>query len=104
MPRRPQVAVLMGSDSDLPVMIDCVRVLEEYGYGRRGEWVGLDVKTMRTQKQANNTTHLANSKRFFELLLAKVRSFNRKKEAEFIRNRDYEGLERMVIEHLLGPR
>jgi phosphoribosylaminoimidazole carboxylase PurE protein len=32
-PRKPQVAVLMGSDSDLPVMIECVRVLEEYGIG-----------------------------------------------------------------------
>ena len=27
----PRVAVLMGSDSDLPVMAGCVRVLEEYG-------------------------------------------------------------------------
>ena len=27
----PRVAVLMGSDSDLPVMKDCARVLEEYG-------------------------------------------------------------------------
>jgi len=27
----PRVAVLMGSDSDLPVMAGCARVLEEYG-------------------------------------------------------------------------
>jgi phosphoribosylaminoimidazole carboxylase PurE protein len=27
----PRVAVLMGSDSDLPVMAGCVRVLDEYG-------------------------------------------------------------------------
>jgi len=27
----PRVAVLMGSDSDLPVMKDCAKVLEEYG-------------------------------------------------------------------------
>jgi phosphoribosylaminoimidazole carboxylase PurE protein len=33
LPRTPRVAVLMGSDSDLPVMIECVRVLEEYGIG-----------------------------------------------------------------------
>lgn len=81
-----------------------VRVLEEGGFGLNGEFVGLDVKAMRTQKQANSTAHLANSKRFFELLLDKVRTFNRKAEAEFIRNRDYEGLERMVLEHLLGAR
>jgi len=81
-----------------------IRVLEEGGFGLNGEMVGLDVKVMRTQKQANNTAHLANSKKIFELLLRKVRTFNRKKEAQFIKNRDYEGLERMVIEHLLGTR
>jgi phosphoribosylamine--glycine ligase len=27
----PRVAILMGSDSDLPVMAECARVLEEYG-------------------------------------------------------------------------
>jgi phosphoribosylaminoimidazole carboxylase PurE protein len=27
----PLVAILMGSDSDLPTMAECVRVLEEYG-------------------------------------------------------------------------
>lgn len=79
-----------------------VRVLEEGGFGRNGEFVGLDVKVMRTQKQANNTAHLANSKRFFELLLQKVRTFNKKAEAKLIAARDYEGLERLVIEHLLG--
>ena len=32
MPRKPKplVAILMGSDSDLPVMAECVRVLESY--------------------------------------------------------------------------
>jgi phosphoribosylaminoimidazole carboxylase PurE protein len=30
-PAKPLVAVLMGSDSDLPVMAECARVLEEYG-------------------------------------------------------------------------
>ena len=79
-----------------------IQVLEEGGYGHDGEYVGLDVKTFRTQKQPNDAAHLANSKRFFELMLHKVRSFDRRKEAEFIGKRDYEGLERMVIEHLLG--
>lgn len=79
-----------------------VRVLEEAGYGNDGEMVGLDVKTFRTQKQTNNTAHLANSKRFFELMVHKVRTFDRKAEARFIKDRDYEGLERLVIEHLLG--
>ena len=81
-----------------------VRVLEEGGFGTHGEYVGLDVKTMRTQKQANNTAHLANSKRFFELMLQKVRTFNRENEAELIKARDYEALERLVITHLLGTK
>ncbi len=79
-----------------------VRVLEEANYPATGAFIGLDVKVMRTQKQAKNTAHLSNSKRFFELLVAKVRSFDKKAEADLIRDRDYEGLERMVIEHLLG--
>jgi len=29
----PAVAILMGSDSDLPVMAGCVKVLEQYGIG-----------------------------------------------------------------------
>jgi len=31
MRRSPEVAILMGSDSDLPVMAECVKVLESYG-------------------------------------------------------------------------
>ena len=79
-----------------------VRVLEEAGYAQTGAFIGLDVKVMRTQKQDKNTMHLSNSKRFFELMVQKVRTFDRKAEAQFIKERDYEGLERMVIEHLLG--
>jgi len=88
--------------ANLRAAFNQVRVLEEGGFGRNGEFVGLDVKVMRTQKQANNTAHLANSKRFFELLLHKVRTFDRRAEAKLIAARDYEGLERLVIEHLLG--
>jgi xylose isomerase len=89
---------------DLRRAFNQVRVLEEAGYGQDGEMIGLDVKTFRTQKQTDSTAHLVNSKRFFELLVEKVRTFNRKKEAQLIADRDYEGLERMVIEHLLGVR
>ena len=31
MASRPTVAILMGSDSDLPVMAECVKVLVSYG-------------------------------------------------------------------------
>ena len=35
--------------ANLRVAFNQVRVLEEAGYGRRGEFIGLDVKAMRTQ-------------------------------------------------------
>lgn len=79
-----------------------VRVLEEAGYPRTGAFVGLDVKAMRTTTQEKNTEHLANSKHFFELLVQKVRTFDRETEAQLVAARDYEGLERLVVEHLLG--
>jgi len=41
-----------------------VRVLEENGYGRNGEYVGLDV-AMRTQRQEVFAKHLANSGQVF---------------------------------------
>jgi len=79
-----------------------VRVLEENGFGRNGEFVGLDVKTMRTQKGSPVTAHLKNSREIFLLLVDKVRSYDRKLEKQFIDNRDYEGLEMHVVKHLMG--
>ena len=79
-----------------------VRVLEEYGYGRKGEWVGLDVKTMRTQKQEVNTKHLSNSLATFKFLLNKVRTVNKRLEAQLIAARDYEELDRYLLCHLMG--
>jgi len=81
-----------------------VRVLEEYGYGKHGEWVGLDVKAMRTQKQAANTKHLSTSKERFLFLLDKVRTLDRKLESKLIAERDYEELDRYIICHLMGVR
>ncbi len=81
---------------------DQVRVLEEYGYGNNGEWVGFDVKTMRTQKQSVNTKHLSGSLATFKNLLKKVQTFNRKLEAELIKARDYEELDHYTLCHLMG--
>ena len=81
---------------------DQVRVLEEYGYGRKGEWVGLDVKVVRPQKQAVNTKHLSNSLAMFKMLLEKVRTVDKKLEAELIAARDYEELDRYFSCHLMG--
>jgi len=87
---------------DLRRAFNQVRVLEENGYGRNGEYVGLDVKAMRTQKQEVSTKHLANSKQTFLWLVEKVRTLNRQLQSEMIKQRDYEELNRYITAHLLG--
>src|SRR5204863_5459968 len=52
--------------ANLRAAFNQVRVLEENGYGRRGEFIGLDVKAMRTQRGNPVTEHLKASR---ELLL-----------------------------------
>jgi xylose isomerase len=79
-----------------------VRVLEENGYGRRGEFIGLDVKAMRTQRQDQAVAHLANSRAIFLHLVEKVRTADRKLEQQLIEARDYEALEAYTLRHLMG--
>jgi len=79
-----------------------VLVLEEGGYGCRGEFVGLDVKAMRTQRGVPVIEHLVSSRKVFLDLVDKVRSFDRNRVAEFRSSRDYEGLELYTLEHLMG--
>lgn len=88
--------------SNLRAAFNQVRVLESAGYGSRGEFIGLDVKTMRTQKGMPVTAHLTGSLRMFNHLVEKVRSYDLDKEAAFRDARDYEGLEFYVMEHLMG--
>jgi xylose isomerase len=79
-----------------------VRVLEESGYGRRGEFIGLDVKAMRTQPQEKATAHLVNSRTMFLHLVEKVRTADKKLELQFVEARDYEALEAYTLRHLMG--
>jgi xylose isomerase len=81
---------------------DQVRVLEAAGYAASGAFVGFDVKAQRTQSAESATAHLATSKAVFLRLVEKVRSFPEQTAAECIAARDYEALERLVLEHLLG--
>jgi hypothetical protein len=64
--------------------------------------VGLDVKAMRTQKPEVAMRHLVNSRQTFLALVEKCRSFDRAREQECINQRDYEQLESIVVEHLMG--
>lgn len=59
--------------ANLRVAFNQVRVLEENGYGERGEFIGLDVKAMRTQAGLPVTDHLKNSRTLFLHLVEKVR-------------------------------
>ena len=88
--------------ANLRVGFNQVRVLEEAGYGRRGEFIGLDVKAMRTQAGSPVTAHLTNSREIFLLLVAKYRSLDQSLVAQFRDARDYEGLEFYILRHLLG--
>lgn len=79
-----------------------VRVLEKERYAKKGHMVGLDVKAMRTQPAHIATKHLSNSREIFLRLIDKVRSFDVAEESRLIAERDYEGLELLVINHLMG--
>ncbi len=88
--------------SNLRAAFNQVRVLEEAGYGNNGEFVGLDVKAMRTQAGLPVTDHLTNSLKIFRHLVDKVRSYDVAKETALRDARDYEALELYVLEHLMG--
>jgi xylose isomerase len=79
-----------------------VRALERNQYGRHGELVCFDVHPFRPTKPEHWLAHLENSRRTFLRLLAKVRSFDEAGAQKLIAARDYQALDQMVIEHLLG--
>ncbi len=86
---------------DLRRALNQVRILDEHGFGNNGEWVGLDVKAMRTQKQNVACKHLANSKDIFMKLLTISRSLDTAKIEQLRAERDYEELEMYIINSLL---
>ncbi|MHC4432806.1 MAG: TIM barrel protein [Planctomycetota bacterium] len=87
---------------DLRRAFNQVRVLDKYDYGKRGEFVGLDVKAMRTQKQDAATKHLSNSRAIFLNLVELVRSLDQARIEALIAERDYEELDLSIVNHLMG--
>ena len=79
-----------------------VWVLDRNGYGHNGEFVGLDVKAMRTQKVEVATQHLANSREIFLALLEVVRGLDQPRIERLIAERNYELLEIEIVRALLG--
>jgi xylose isomerase len=78
-----------------------VWTLDRNGYGNNGEFVGLDVKAMRTQPAELATKHLSNSREIFLTLLDVVRGLDINKIDALIASRDYESLEMEIINALL---
>jgi len=87
---------------DLRRAFNQVRILDKYDYGKRGEWVGLDIKAMRTQKDEVSTVHLSNSRTIFLRLLELSRSLNQSRVDELIKQRNYEELDGLIVNHLIG--
>lgn len=88
--------------ANLRAAFNQVRVLEEAGYGRRGEFIGLDVKAMRTQAGSPVTAHLRNSREIFLHLVEKYRALDGELVRQYREARDYEALECYILKHLLG--
>lgn len=84
---------------DLRRAFNTVWVLERGGFDG---CVGVDVKAMRTTRPGDQLKHLVNSRKMFLTMLELVRKLDTAKVEAFRGERDYEGLEMYILEHLLG--
>ena len=87
---------------NLRVAFNQVRVLLENGYGKNGEYVGLDVKAMRTTTNEDSYKHLENSLNIFKALEEKAERFDYALRDELVAKRDFEGLEMYTLRLLMG--
>lgn len=78
------------------------KVLKENNYGSHGEYVGLDVKAMRTTRDEDSCRHLENSLKIFKALEEKVERFDYDFQRKCVENRDFEALEMYVMNLLMG--
>lgn len=81
---------------------DQIKILKENGYGSRGEYVGLDVKAMRTTRDDAAYEHLKNSLAVVKALEAKADRYDYAFEKKCIQERNYEALEMYVLNLLMG--
>ena len=79
-----------------------IKVLRENGYGQNGEYIGLDVKAMRTTSDADSYKHLRNSLNIVKALEAKAEKFDYDFQKKCVEKRDYEELEMYVMNLLMG--
>jgi xylose isomerase len=79
-----------------------IKILIENHYGQHGEYIGLDVKAMRTQKDEVCYRHLENSLKIAKMLEEKALKFDYAFQKKCIESRDYEALEMYVMELLMN--
>jgi xylose isomerase len=86
---------------DLRRAFNQVRVLDENRFWEIGV-IGLDVKALRTQPNEVATKHLRNSMQLFLRLVELTRSLDRQKAQSLIAALDYEELDWLILNHLMG--
>jgi len=86
---------------DLRRAFNQVRVLDDNRYYEKG-MVGMDVKALRTQPFAIATKHLRNSLQLFMRLVEVVRSLDRAGMNSLVVSRDYEELDWLILDSLMG--
>jgi xylose isomerase len=78
-----------------------IKILVENNYGSYGEYIGLDVKAMHTQRDDACYKHLENSLKIAKMLEEKARKFDYITRDQCVAARDYEALEMYVMELLM---
>ena len=86
---------------DLRRAFNQVRVLDRHQYWNVG-MIGLDVKAIRTQPAAIATRHLRNSMHAFLRLVEVARSIDQEAVHALIAERDYEELDWLILNCLMG--
>lgn len=79
-----------------------VKVLMENGYGKNGEYVGLDVKAMRTTGDEDSYEHLKNSLDIFKAMEEKVKKYDYDYANGLIKEKKFEQLEMYVMRLIMG--
>ncbi|MCX6969953.1 MAG: TIM barrel protein [Verrucomicrobia bacterium] len=82
---------------------DQVRVLERHRYGsEHNACVAFDSHAYRTSGIDQVLDHAVNSRKTFLRMLEKVRAFDESAASALVASRDYQALDQLVIEHLIG--
>lgn len=81
---------------------DQVKLLVENHYGEHGEYIGLDVKAMRTTSDEDRYEHLKNSLAIFKALEEKVSRYDYAYTDQLIAERKFEQLEMYVMNLIMG--